>query len=134
MRVAVQAEEGGVTPDPNPLPGEQRWSAFAADYPVEHAGQAASRSSIVPAQSRPEENIWARRISVVVLVLFCLELGLVLLVLPWTRLWVDNNLLLNHPALRNLAGNAFVRGAFSGLGLLDLWIGIWEAFRYREQA
>jgi hypothetical protein len=122
-----------VTPDPNSVPGEERWRAFAAEYPVEGAGPAASRSPIVPAQPSPTENIWARRISVVVLVLFCLELGLVLLVLPWTRLWVDNNLLLNYPALRNLAGNAFVRGAFSGLGLLDLWIGIWEAFHYRER-
>ncbi len=121
-----------MTSDPHPVPGEERWSAFAAEYPGEGTGPAASRSSLIPAPSRPEENIWARRISVVVLVLFCLELGLVLMVLPWTRLWVDNNLLLNYPGLRNLAGNAFVRGAFSGLGLLDLWIGVWEAFHYRE--
>jgi len=25
-----------------------------------------------------------------------------------------------------------VRGAFSGLGVIDIWLGIWEVVRYRE--
>jgi hypothetical protein len=130
MRAAMASREGGVTSDSNPLPGPERWRALAADYPGE-GGRGSATAPAVPAPAE-RENVWARRVSVIVLVLFCLELGLVLLVLPWTRLWVDNNLLLDHPTLRTAAANTFVRGAFSGLGLLDLWIGIWEAISYRE--
>lgn len=118
-----------MTLDSKPLSGPERWRALPADYPADTAG---GGPGPLGAARADEENVWARRISVVVLVLFCLELGLVLLVLPWTRLWVDNNLLLNHPEARSLAANPFVRGIFSGLGLLDLWIGIWEAITYRE--
>jgi hypothetical protein len=31
-----------------------------------------------------------------------------------------------------LIGNNFVRGAISGIGIIDLWIGIWEAVHYRD--
>ena len=117
--------------DSNPLSDADRWPPLAADCSADSAGGNPAKAPAGAVQA-DEENVWARRISVVVLVLFCLELGLVLLVLPWTRLWVDNNLLLNHPGARSLAGNTFVRGIFSGLGLLDLWIGIWEAITYRE--
>jgi hypothetical protein len=116
-----------VRSDSNPVPEPERWRGFAGEY----SGEGGRGSAAAPPQVE-RENIWARRISVVVLVLFCLELGLVLLVLPWTRLWVDNNLLLNYPNLRRVAADPFVRGIFSGLGLLDLWIGIWEAVSYRE--
>ena len=77
-------------------------------------------------------QLWARRLGLLVFVLFCLELGIVLVVLPWTRIWIDNNLLLNYPTLRLWAANTFVRGAFSGLGLIDIGLGIWEVVRYRE--
>ncbi|HLK31556.1 MAG TPA: hypothetical protein VKT29_00620 [Terriglobales bacterium] len=83
--------------------------------------------------SRGRGQLWARRLGLLVFVLLCLELGIVLVVLPWTRIWIDNNLLLNYPTLRFWAANTFVRGAFSGLGLIDVWLGIWEVVRYREK-
>lgn len=77
-------------------------------------------------------QIWARRLGLLVFVLICLELGIALIVLPWTHIWTDNNLLLSYPTVRFWAANTFVRGAFSGLGLIDIWMGIWEVVRYRE--
>ena len=77
-------------------------------------------------------QIWARRLGLLVFVLICLELGVALVVLPWTHIWTENNLLLDYPRLRMWAANTFVRGIFSGLGLIDIWLGIWEAARYRE--
>ena len=68
----------------------------------------------------------------VVLVLFCIELGLALTVLPWLNVWTENSLLAGLPQLREFLGNYFVRGAFTGLGLIDIWIGIWEAVHYRD--
>ncbi|MGE5205096.1 MAG: hypothetical protein ACM3PW_05745 [Chlamydiota bacterium] len=77
-------------------------------------------------------QLWARRLGLLVFVLICLELGIALVVLPWTHIWTDNNLLLDYPTIRFWAANTFVRGAFSGLGLVDIWLGIWEVVRYRE--
>jgi hypothetical protein len=76
--------------------------------------------------------IWMRRISLVIFVAFCLEVGLLLAVLPWTRVWTDNALLLDLPWLRPVIEHGFVRGVVSGIGLVDLWLGISEAVQYRE--
>lgn len=80
----------------------------------------------------PHLGVWTRRILMVAFVLACLWLGMVLLIVPWTRVWTDNPLLLRNLTLRSIALNDFVRGAISGLGLVNLWMGIWEGVHYRE--
>jgi hypothetical protein len=70
----------------------------------------------------------------VVYVIFCLELGFLLILLPWTQYWTSNTLLASLPWLRPILGHNFVRGVVSGLGLLDLWIGISGAVSYRDPA
>jgi hypothetical protein len=88
---------------------------------------------IPPPPAKPKRShIWLQRVWLVVFVLFCMEVGIVLTVLPWTRLWSDNSLLLGHSALREFLMHDFVRGLVSGLGLIDIWMGIAEAIRYRE--
>jgi hypothetical protein len=78
--------------------------------------------------------VWLQRVFVIVYVLFCIELGLVLMVLPWmTGYWFSGGWLAQWPELRNLLQSGFVRGAVSGLGLLDIWLGIMEAVRYRDR-
>ena len=76
--------------------------------------------------------VWAQRIRLVVMVMFCVELGMLLAVLPWTRIWLDNALLASHAGLQAFVRQNFIRGAVSGLGLVDIWIGISEAVYYRE--
>jgi hypothetical protein len=68
----------------------------------------------------------------VVFVLFCLEIGILLTVLPWTRIWTENSLLSGFPQLQDFLRNDFIRGLITGLGLVDIWMGIAEAVRYRE--
>ncbi len=80
-----------------------------------------------------EMPVWLQRVFVVVYVLFCIELGLVLIGLPWTRFWFNNGLLAQWPALQHLLQQGFVRGAVTGLGVLDIWLGIVEAVRYRDR-
>ncbi len=77
--------------------------------------------------------VWLQRLSLFILVLFCVYLGVLVTVLPWwSRLW-DHNLWINaHPALAAFLQNGAVRGVISGLGLLDIWIGISEAVHYRD--
>jgi hypothetical protein len=76
--------------------------------------------------------LWLLRTWVVIRVAFFIELGMVLVVLPWTRGWTENHLLVAYPQVRFLLQNNFLRGLISGLGFLDIGFGIWEAVRYKE--
>ena len=71
--------------------------------------------------------------SLIVLVLFCLYIGLIVTVLPWApRYWDHNAWLVGHPAVHAVMRQGWVRGLLSGLGLLDIWIGVSEAIHYRD--
>ena len=59
-------------------------------------------------------------------------MGIMLVILPWTRFWTDNTLLLRNLSVREFVLQDFVRGVVSGLGLVDIWVGIWEGVHYRE--
>jgi len=88
------------------------------------------------AENRPAEGplqVWMHRVSVFLFVLISAVAGVLLIILPWTPEWTDNYLLLSFPALRTVVSNGFFRGLCSGLGLLDIWIGFWEALHYHEQ-
>ena len=77
--------------------------------------------------------VWLQRLSLFVLVLFCVYLGVLVMVLPWwTRIWDRNEFILARPWLAVVLHNGAVRGMISGLGLLDIWIGISEAVHYRD--
>ena len=77
--------------------------------------------------------VWLQRLSLFVLVLFCVYLGVLVMILPWwTRIWDRNEFILARPWLAAILHNGAVRGMISGLGLLDIWIGISEAVHYRD--
>ena len=76
--------------------------------------------------------VWLQRLSIVILVVFCFYVGLLLFLLPWTRYWQENHYLLTLPALSPLLSSGITRGIISGLGMLDIWIGISEIIHYRE--
>jgi hypothetical protein len=89
-------------------------------------------------RSQPEPRphalqLWMHRISVFLFVLISAVAGVLLIILPWTPEWTDNYLLLSFPALRDLISNGFFRGVCTGLGVLDIWIGFWEALHYHER-
>jgi hypothetical protein len=92
----------------------------------------------VPFDSNPSSEpgsfqIWMHRLSMLLFVLISAVAGVLLLILPWTPNWTDNYLLLSYPDLRPIVSNGFFRGICSGLGLLDIWIGFWEAFHYQDR-
>ena len=68
---------------------------------------------------RHEGSVLIRRL---VYVAFFLEVGLLLIVLPWSGFW-DRNYFATWPALRPFLTNNFVRGAVTGLGLVNLFAG-----------
>ena len=66
----------------------------------------------------------------VVWLLVWLELGLVLILVPWSEIWETNYFLYQYPALAFFADNPFMRGAISGLGIMNVFLAL-EAFRRR---
>ena len=87
-----------------------------------------------PATSRGSLQLWLHRSSVFLFVLISAIAGVLLVILPWTPEWTDNYLLLSFPWLRTFVSTGFFRGLCSGLGLLDIWIGFWEALHYHEHS
>ncbi|MGA8297943.1 MAG: hypothetical protein WB817_00595 [Terriglobales bacterium] len=77
-------------------------------------------------------QLWARRFGVLFFVFLCATVGVMLMIVPWRPEWSENPLLLSYPALHDLVASGFTRGLVTGLGLLNVWIGFWEALQYRE--
>jgi hypothetical protein len=77
-------------------------------------------------------HLWMHRLAVLLFVFFCAILGVILIIFPWRDEWTSNSLLFGHPGLQEFLSHGFVRGLCSGLGLLDIWIGFWEAIHYHE--
>lgn len=68
-------------------------------------------------------------------VVVAIEVGLVLLTLPWTPFWEHNYWITRaigaHPALTAVLLSPYIRGALSGLGLINLWIAASEITPFR---
>jgi len=61
-----------------------------------------------------------------VFVLLFLEVGFVLVVLPWLAFWDRNYFAQLVPPLQAVITNNFVRGAVSGLGVINVVVGVGE--------
>ena len=85
----------------------------------------------------------ASRLTVIFYILLCLEAGVFLTLLPWWQPWGmgdwgDNFFLVMVAQKTGLVGlqravaSGWVRGAVSGIGLLNLAMAFWEMFHFRE--
>ncbi|HEY2961229.1 MAG TPA: hypothetical protein VGJ37_02365 [Pyrinomonadaceae bacterium] len=85
------------------------------------------------------------RLSVIFYIILCLEIGIFLTVGPWwpQGMWGlsdwGNNYFLLYAArktgiqgLQAIVASGWVRGAVSGVGLLNLGIAIWEIFHFKQ--
>jgi hypothetical protein len=57
------------------------------------------------------------------------DLGLLVILLPWSPIWESNSLLTRYPLLIPYLLNGYVRGAISGLGVLDVVMAADALFR-----
>lgn len=60
------------------------------------------------------------------LIALFLEVGFVLIVVPWSSYWDRNYFVQAMPFLRSVITNNFIRGAVSGLGLINVAAGVSE--------
>src|SRR6266850_7798966 len=85
------------------------------------------------------------KLSVVFYIILCLEIGIFLTLLPWwpQGLWglsdCGNNYFLLYAArktgyyeLQTVVASGWVRGAVTGIGLLNLGIAFWEIFNFKH--
>jgi hypothetical protein len=85
------------------------------------------------------------KLSVIFYIILCLEIGLFLTVLPWWPQgmwglsdWGNNYFLLYATrktgilGLQAVVASGWVRGAVTGVGLLNLGIAFWEIFNFKQ--
>jgi hypothetical protein len=104
---------------------------FSSNAPPDSVESAPSSASQAPRRQH-QAHLWLARIDLFLRVIVRFYLGLLVIVLPWTHYWDENHLFTVVPQLEWLAMNGAVRGIVSGLGILNIWIAISEAIRYRE--
>lgn len=83
------------------------------------------------------------RLTVIFFIVLCLLAGFVLVIFPWISVgrvgdWGDNQLLvfvsqkLNLQSLQTAVASGWVRGAVTGLGVVNLIIGFWEIANFKQ--
>ena len=87
-----------------------------------------------PAPVERRSYRWYHKLSTALFITFCLEIGFFLLIFPWTSYWDGNFFSTLLQAWRRYWQNAYVRGAISGLGVVNLYIAVAEIFRLRHLA
>ena len=80
------------------------------------------------------EYRWYHKLSALIFILFCMELGAFLLLFPWTEYWDHNFFSALVPEWHYFWGNSYVRGAISGLGVVNFYIAFLEVLRLRRFA
>ncbi|HWN10575.1 MAG TPA: hypothetical protein VNO50_15145 [Pyrinomonadaceae bacterium] len=85
------------------------------------------------------------KLSVIFYIILCFEIGVVLTLLPWIPQgtlglsdWGNNYFLLyaarktGSYTLQTVVASGWMRGAVTGIGLLNLGIAFWEIFHFRQ--
>jgi hypothetical protein len=78
------------------------------------------------------------KITVIFYIAICFEVGLVLLIAPWSDFWVDNFFLeyiasrLHWQSLIIILQSGYIKGMVSGLGVVNLLICLWEIKNFRK--
>jgi hypothetical protein len=93
-----------------------------------------AESAPAPITVPPPTYHWYQKVSAIVFITFCLEIGLYLLIVPWTESWDGNYFSGLLPPLKSYWDNLYVRGAVSGLGAVNVYISLVEILRLRRFA
>ena len=85
------------------------------------------------------------KLSVIFYIILCLEIGIVLALLPWVPQgtlglsdWGNNYFLVyaahktNLHVLQTVVASGWIRGAVTGVGLLNIGIAFWEIFHFQQ--
>jgi hypothetical protein len=82
------------------------------------------------------------KLTIVFFILICFEIGILLVILPWvpSPSWSENYLLvlaadkIHWPWLAAAMKSGYTRGAVTGLGVLNILLGVWEIINFKKTA
>ena len=82
------------------------------------------------------------KLTIVFFILICFEIGILLVILPWvpSPSWSENYLLvlaadkIQWPWLALAMKSGYTRGAVTGLGVLNILLGVWEIINFKKTA
>ena len=86
-----------------------------------------------PATEAPRHR-WYHIAAALIFIVFCMELGMFLVIFPWSEFWDRSLFFPLAPEWRLYWDNAYLRGAVSGLGIVNVYIALVEIFRLRRFA
>ena len=78
------------------------------------------------------------KITVIVYILISFEIGVLLIIIPWKPYWDDNFFLyfitgkLHAAWMATFLKHKLVRGAVSGIGVLNILAGLYDIVKFRE--
>lgn len=80
------------------------------------------------------------KLTIIFFIMICFETGVLLVILPWLNYpsWNENYLLilatenLHAPMLARIMTSGYMRGAVTGLGFLNIMLGVWEMINYNK--
>jgi hypothetical protein len=98
--------------------------------PLEPGHEQQTISAPVPVDRPPAR--WYHKMSAILFITFCLEIGFFLLIFPWTEFWESNYFAAFIPEWHQYWDNLYLRGAVSGIGVVNLYISFVEMFRLRR--
>lgn len=75
---------------------------------------------------------WYHKLAGVLYVVLCFQIGLILLCFPWSDFWKPNLLADFSPEWGLFWMNRYFRGAVSGIGLINVYFSVVEAFRLQR--
>jgi hypothetical protein len=97
--------------------------------PNQDVPQTAEPTSTAVGRRTPK---WLQRAELFLRILVRIYVGVLVVLLPWTRLWDSSPLFAHYPTIAIYAAHGAVRGLVSGLGMLNFWIALKDATNYRE--
>jgi len=77
---------------------------------------------------------WYHVAAALIFIVFCMELGMFLVIFPWSAFWDRSFFFSLAPEGRLYWDNTYLRGAVSGLGIVNVYIALVEIFRLRRFA
>ena len=93
-------------------------------------------------ESASLNSYMSAKLTIIFFILICFEIGALLIILPWAPnpSWNENYLLvlaadkLHWPSLALAMKSPYMRGAVTGLGVVNVLLGLWEAANFSKTA
>jgi hypothetical protein len=86
----------------------------------------APEEAVLPGEASARPRRWKNRLLGFSFAIFALEIGLFLLIFPWTDVWNLNYFRGSVPALQDVWDETYFRGAITSIGLLNIYVACLE--------